>query len=135
MFRQLGASTLRVVNTLKSAVKDMAERVSRPNINLKVVMDQSVFVRQSIKSLIQEGVTGGFFCVLMILLFLGQWKMTAIAGMTLPLSVLVSITCLYATGNTINVMTLAGMTMRDRPDGRQRGHLPGEHRTAPLDGL
>ena len=37
--------------------------------------------------------------------------MTAIAGMTLPLSVLVSLTCLYATGNTINVMTLAGLTL------------------------
>ena len=93
----------------------MAERVSRPNIDLKVVMDQSVFVRQSIKSLVQEGVTGGFFCVLVILLFLGQWKMTAIAGMTLPLSVLVSITCLYATGNTINVMTLAGLTLAIGP--------------------
>ncbi|WP_446912207.1 efflux RND transporter permease subunit, partial [Klebsiella pneumoniae] len=80
----------------------MAERVSRTGIDLKVVMDQSVFVRQSIKSLIQEGVTGGFFCVLVILLFLGQWKMTAIAGLTLPLSVLVSITFLQATGNTIN---------------------------------
>src|SRR5262249_28275322 len=80
VFRQLGASTLRVVDGLKAAVRRMAERVPRPNINLKVVMDQSVFVRQSIKSLVQEGVTGGAFCILVILLFLGQWKMTAIAG-------------------------------------------------------
>ena len=93
----------------------MAERVSRPNIDLKVVMDQSVFVRQAIKGLVQEGVTGGAFCVLVILLFLGQWKMTAIAGMTLPLSVLVSLMCLYATGNTINVMTLAGLTLAIGP--------------------
>ena len=111
IFRQLGASTLRVVDTVKGSIKDFEERVSRSNINLKVVMDQSIFVRQAIKGLVQEGVTGGFFCVLVILLFLGQWKMTAIAGMTLPLSVLTSITCLYATGNTINVMTLAGLTL------------------------
>lgn len=115
IFRQLGASTLTVVDTLKGSVQDMAERLSKPNINLKVVMDQSVFVRQSIKGLVQEGVTGGLFCVLVILLFLGQWKMTAIAGMTLPLSVLVSVTCLYATGNTINVMTLAGLTLAIGP--------------------
>ncbi|MDR3639135.1 MAG: efflux RND transporter permease subunit [Isosphaeraceae bacterium] len=115
VFRQLGSSTLKVVDSLKASVKDMSERLSKPHIDLKVVMDQSVFVRQSIKSLIQEGVTGGFFCVLVILLFLGQWKMTAIAGMTLPLSVLVSITCLYLTGNTINVMTLAGLTLAIGP--------------------
>ena len=111
IFRQLGASTLRVVDTVKGSLKDFEERVSRANINLKVVMDQSIFVRQAIKGLVQEGVTGGFFCVLVILLFLGQWKMTAIAGMTLPLSILTSIACLYATGNTINVMTLAGLTL------------------------
>ncbi len=115
IFRQLGASTLRVVDTLKGAVKGMSERVSRPNIDLKVVMDQSVFVRQSIKGLIQEGAMGGFFCVLVVLLFLGQPKMTAIAGLTLPLSILVSITCLHATGNTINVMTLAGLTLAIGP--------------------
>ena len=115
IFRQLGSSTLTVVDTLKGAVQDMMERVSRPHINLKVVMDQSVFVRQSIKALFQEGATGGIFCVLVILLFLGQWKMTAIAGMTLPLSLLVSVTCLQATGNTINVMTLAGLTLAIGP--------------------
>lgn len=115
IFRQLGASTLSVVDMLKGQVKKMAEKLSKPHIELKVVMDQSVFVRQSIKSLVQEGVTGGFFCVLVILLFLGQWKMTGIAGMTLPLSVLVSISCLYLTGNTINVMTLAGLTLAIGP--------------------
>ena len=41
--------------------------------------------------------------------------MTAIAGMTLPLSILVSLMCLYATGNTINVMTLAGLTLAIGP--------------------
>jgi multidrug efflux pump subunit AcrB len=115
IFRQLGASTLKVVDTLKGAVQDMSERVSRPHIDLKVVMDQSVFVRQAIKSLVQEGMTGGLFCVLVILLFLGQWKMTAIAGLTLPLSVLTSLMCLHATGNTINVMTLAGLTLAIGP--------------------
>jgi multidrug efflux pump subunit AcrB len=115
IYRQLGSSTLRVVDALKGAVGEMAERVSRPNINLKVVMDQSVFVRQAIKGLVQEGVTGGAFCVLVILLFLGQWKMTAIAGMTLPLSVLVSLMCLNLAGQTINVMTLAGLTLAIGP--------------------
>jgi multidrug efflux pump subunit AcrB len=111
VFRQLGTSTLKVVNSVIGSLKDFEGRVSRKNINLKAVMDQSIFVRQAIKGLVQEGVTGGVFCVMVILLFLGQWKMTAIAGMTLPLSILVSITCLLATGNTINVMTLAGMTL------------------------
>src|SRR5262245_41349368 len=73
IYRQLGASTLKVVDDLKGSVVEMAERLSRPHIDLKVVMDQSVFVRQAIKGLAQEGITGGFFCIAVILLFLGQW--------------------------------------------------------------
>ena len=64
---------------------------SRPDINLKLVMDQSVYVRQSIKALVQEGVPGGVLCSLVILLFLGEWRMTAIAVMTLPISILASL--------------------------------------------
>ena len=87
-------------------------------------MYNSVFVRQSIKGLVHEGVTWGFFCVLVILLLRGQWKMTAIAGMTLPLSVLVSLMCLYGTGNTINVMTLAGLTLAIGPMDRDMVAAP-----------
>ena len=58
-------------------------------IDLKLVMDQSVYVRQSIWALMQEGFLGAVLCSLTILLFLGQFRMTAIAVMTLPISVLV----------------------------------------------
>ncbi len=115
VFRQLGASTLTVVDALKASVQGMEERVSRPDINLKVVMDQSVYVRQSISSLALEGILGAGLCCLVILVFLGRWRMTAIAVLTLPLSVLAACTCLKATGNSINVMTLAGLSLAIGP--------------------
>jgi multidrug efflux pump subunit AcrB len=115
VFRQLGASTLRVVETLKGLIGDMQARLTRPGINLKVVMDQSVYVRKSIEALVQEGLLGAVLCSLVILMFLGQLRMTAIAIMTLPISVLAACACLYFTGNTINVMTLAGLTLAIGP--------------------
>ncbi len=115
VFRQLGASTLKVVDTLKSSLESMKARLSKPGIDLKLVMDQSVYVRQSISSLVQEGVLGAVLCSLVILLFLGQLRMTAIAIMTLPLSVLAATVCLLATGNTINVMTLSGLSLAIGP--------------------
>ena len=54
-------------------------------------------------------------CSLAILLFLGQWRMTIIAIVTLPLSVLAAVICLYMVGYTINVMTLAGLTLAIGP--------------------
>ncbi len=115
IFRQLGSSTLTVVDTLKAQLQGMQDRLTRPGIDLKLVMDQSVYVRQSIASLVQEGVLGAVLCSLVILLFLGQIRMTAIAIMTLPLSVLAAAVCLYAAGNTINVMTLAGLSLAIGP--------------------
>jgi multidrug efflux pump subunit AcrB len=115
VFRQLGASTLQVVDTLKGAIETMTARLTRSGINLQVVMDQSVYVRRSIESLVEEGVLGAVLCSLVILLFLGQWRMTAIAVMTIPIAVLAAVACLYATGNTINVMTLAGLALAIGP--------------------
>jgi multidrug efflux pump subunit AcrB len=115
VYRQVGASTLKVVDTLKEGLAGMKERVSQPDIDLELVMDQSVYVRASIHSLVQEGVVGAILCSLVILFFLGQWRMTIIAILTLPLSVLVGVLCLNFFGQTINVMTLAGLTLAIGP--------------------
>jgi multidrug efflux pump subunit AcrB len=115
VMRQFGASTLKVVDTLRAQLPDFQAALTRPGISLKLVMDQSVYVRQSIWSLMQEGMLGAVLCSLVILLFLGQVRMTAIAILTLPISVLAAIVCLYYTGNTINVMTLAGLSLAIGP--------------------
>ena len=115
VFRQLGASTLAVVTTIQKRLSEFQTRLTRSGIDLKLVMDQSVYVKQSIISLVQEGVMGAVLCSLTILLFLGQLRMTAIAVLTLPISVLSALIFLYYTGNTVNVMTLAGLTLAIGP--------------------
>ena len=115
VFRQLGSSTLAVVSNVKSKLDDFTARLTRDGIQLKLVMDQSIFVRQAISSLVQEGVLGAVLCSLTIFLFLGQWRMTAIAVMILPISVLSACIFLYYAGQTINVMTLAGLTLAIGP--------------------
>src|SRR5262245_13828774 len=115
VYRQRGASTLTVVDDLQSGISDMAARVSQPDIDLKVVMDQSVFVWASIKALCWEGALGAILCSLTILMFLGQIRMTVIAIFTIPLAVLAACIALHACGQTINVMTLAGLTLAIGP--------------------
>jgi multidrug efflux pump subunit AcrB len=115
VFRQLGSSTLSVVNGLTHAVPDMKNKLTAPDIDLKVVMDQSVYVRHSIESLAEEGVLGAVLCSLVILVFLGEWRMTLIAVLTIPIAVLAGMIGLYVTGNTINVMTLAGLSLAIGP--------------------
>ncbi len=115
VYRQQGSSTLSVVNGLHEAVPEMKNKLTHNDIDLKVVMDQSIYVRHSIESLAEEGILGAVLCSLVILLFLGEWRMTLIAVMTIPISVLAAVIFLYATGNTINVMTLAGLSLAIGP--------------------
>ena len=115
VFRQLGMSTLDVVKGVKESMPNMEDRLSRPGIDLHLVMDQSIYVRASIKALAYEGALGAILCSLVILFFLGEWRMTLIAITTIPVSVLGAIVCLYACGMTINVMTLAGLALAIGP--------------------
>ena len=62
------------------------------------MIDQSEYVRKAIESLIHEGVIGAILVSVMILIFLGDWKMTLIASMSLPLAILGAIIGLKTTG-------------------------------------
>jgi multidrug efflux pump subunit AcrB len=115
VYRQTGYSTLSVVDTLQNNLPDMKERLTTPDVDLKVVMDQSVYVRKAIESLAEEGILGAILCSLVILVFLGEWRMTMIAMLTIPVAILGALACLYATGQTINLMTLAGFALAIGP--------------------
>jgi multidrug efflux pump subunit AcrB len=115
VYRQQGYSTLAVVDNLRASLPDMKERLTTPDVDLQVVMDQSVYVRRAIVSLVEEGVLGALLCSLVILVFLGEWRMTVIAVLTIPVAVLGAVAGLYSLGQTINVMTLAGLALAIGP--------------------
>ena len=88
IYRTQGASTLNVVDHLQRRLPDMKDRLTTPDVELKLVMDQSIYVRKAIESLAEEGMLGAILCSLVILVFLGEWRMTLIAVMTIPVAVL-----------------------------------------------
>lgn len=114
IYRQQGASSLKVVDGVKGAIPLMEERLPK-GVKLDFVMDQSEYVRHAIEALIHEGVIGAVLVAVMILIFLGNARMTAIANLSIPLSILAAIAGLYATGNTINAMTLGGLALAIGP--------------------
>jgi multidrug efflux pump subunit AcrB len=114
IYRQQGASSLLVINGVKAKLEYIKARCPR-GTELSLVMDQSLFVKEAIQSLRDEAVIGGILVSIMILIFLGNWRMTLIAGMSIPLSILGAIIGLYITGNTINAMTLGGLALAIGP--------------------
>ncbi len=114
VYRQRGSSSLRVVDGVREQIPEM-ESVLPEGTRLSLVMDQTAAVRGALSSLVFEGLLGAALVSIMILLFLGDWRMTFIATLSLPLSILGCIVGLFATGNTINAMTLGGMALAIGP--------------------
>src|SRR5262249_8911225 len=90
IYRQQGASSLSVANGVKGTIEFM-ERQLPPGTKLHFVMDQSLYVKEAIQSLIEEGIIGALLVSAMILIFLGNWRMTLIASMSIPLAILSAI--------------------------------------------
>jgi multidrug efflux pump subunit AcrB len=114
IYRQQGASSLTVAEGVRSAIPAMEAELPEGS-KLDFVIDQTDYVRTSIESLIHEGIVGAILVAIMILVFLGNWKMTIVATLALPLSILGAIVGLKTTGNTINVMTLGGLFLAIGP--------------------
>ena len=117
IYRQQGASTLAVVKGVEDELPRMMSilKSEGKDVRLDLVMDQSIYVREAITSLIHEGVIGALLVSAMILIFLGNARMTLIATMSIPLAILCSLIGLFATGNTINAMTLGGLALAIGP--------------------
>ncbi|HQR05973.1 MAG TPA: efflux RND transporter permease subunit [Gemmatales bacterium] len=114
IFRQQGASSLAVVNQVKESVPALT-KLSPDGVNLDVVMDQSVYVRSSIESLFHEGLMGAGLAAVMIVLFLGNFRLTFIAVLSIPLAVMGALAAMLGSGNTINAMTLGGLALAIGP--------------------
>ena len=104
------ASTIDIINSISEKLPQI--RGSLPTaLKIQPVSDQSVFVRAAISGVVREAVIAGTLTGLLILLFLGSWRSTLIITISIPLSILASIACLSALGETINIMTLGGLAL------------------------
>ena len=93
------------------AMVPRAAQMLPPELTIKALFDQSLFVRASIQGVIREGLTAACLTAAMILLFLGDWRPTVIIAVSIPLSIFVSVILLSALGETINIMTLGGLAL------------------------
>jgi len=104
------ASTWEVVQNLKKALPRF-QNLLPEDVKLSYEFDQSVYVINSVKSLISEGAIGAVLTGLMVLLFLGDRRGALIVVLTIPTSIISGVLFLYMFGQTINIMTLSGLAL------------------------
>ncbi|HGF0943124.1 TPA: efflux RND transporter permease subunit, partial [Legionella pneumophila] len=105
-----GASTLGIIKQIKALLPKIKE-IMPAGLNLGQFADQSIFVTAAIQGVITEGIIAASLTALMILIFLGSVRSTLIISISIPLSIIGSLTILSALGETINIMTLGGLAL------------------------
>jgi CzcA family heavy metal efflux pump len=103
------ANTVEVVDALRKAIPNMIG--IPPGVQLGISFDQSVYIRQSIKNLIEQALHGSLLAATVILLFLRNLTSTLIISVAIPLSILVTFIVLFFTNQTLNVFTMGGLAL------------------------
>src|SRR5271168_3240125 len=104
------ASTVAVVDGVRKVLK-IAREAAPPGLSINELFDQSKLVTSAIKGVVREGAIAAALTALMILVFLGSWRLTLVVMISIPLSILTSIVVLHFLGETLNTMTLGGLAL------------------------
>jgi multidrug efflux pump subunit AcrB len=108
--KRADASTLDVVARVRAALPAM-QAVVPDDVTVSLEFDQSGYVRQSLRSLVTEGALGALLTGVMVLLFLRDWRSVIVVVTTIPIALLAAVVGLWLTGQTLNIMTLAGLAL------------------------
>jgi len=104
------ASTLDVIRRVKESLPAF-KAVVPEDVDVRLEFDQSGYVARSLQGLVNEGMLGALLTGLMVLLFLRDWRSALIVVATIPFALLGATVGLWAAGQTLNIMTLAGMAL------------------------
>jgi len=105
-----GVSTLAVINGIRAALPEIRHLLPA-GISIQPLFDQSVFVNAALDSVLVGGLLAAGLTALMILMFLGNWRLTLIILASIPLSVIAAVLLMGVGGETLNTMTLGGFAL------------------------
>ncbi len=104
------ANVIKVVDQTYETLEKLKDQMPA-GLNYKVVSDSSKGIRASIKDVVRTILEGAGLAVLIVLLFLGSFRSTVITGLTLPITLLGTLTFIWAFGFSINMMTLLALSL------------------------
>jgi len=105
-----GANTVEVADQVGEAIDELRQTLPA-GVDIQVVRDNSVSIRQSVESVIHELMLGAVLTIVVVMLFLNDWKATAITSLALPVSVVSAFILLDALGFTLNNLTLMALSL------------------------
>ena len=110
--KEAAANTVAVAQAVRARLAEIeAELSGVVEVELRVVADQSRFIEQSIRDVIQAAIAGGLLAVAVLYLFLRRLRTTLVVGLAIPISVIASFFLMYLGGVSLNIMSLGGLAL------------------------
>lgn len=110
IMKQSGANTVGIARQVNKQLKELAKTLP-PDVKIQPIFDTSVYIRNSIRNLSDAILFGLIFVIVVVLFFLGRWRATFIIGLAIPISLITSFIYLRFTGNSINIISLASLSI------------------------
>ncbi len=110
IFKANGANSSRVVDSVKSVYAEISAEEGY-SAKISLLDDQSEFISDSISNVLVSMLIGGLLAILIIFLFLKKVRTSLVIAITMPLSVLAALICLYLMGITLNMVSLGGLAV------------------------
>lgn len=108
--KRADASTLTVIKAVKAAIPSFRKAVP-DDVDIQLAFDQSPYVSNAISSLVREALLGAVLTGIVVLIFLRDWRGAIIVVANIPFALATAVLALWATGQTINIMTLGGLAL------------------------
>lgn len=108
--KQSGANTVNVIKGVKERLAEIEETLPS-DIKITTVYDGSTEIIDSINTLVETIITTFIIVALVVFIFLGNWKSTFIIILSIPLALLASLIYLFATGNTLNIISMSALSI------------------------
>lgn len=103
------ANTVEVVDALFAALDEI--KAQNPKFDYEMTMEQGTYIKDAISSVASNAVTGAILAVIILLLFLANFKTSMVIGISMPISVVTTFIGMYFSGMTLNVVSLGGLSL------------------------
>ncbi len=108
--KQSGANTVNIVREIQKRLPAIQKSLPR-DVEMQLIFEGSQEITDAIGSLSETIMYAFIFVVLVVMVFLGRWRATFIICMTIPVSLICSFIYLYATGSTLNIISLSSLSI------------------------
>lgn len=108
--RQAQANIIRTSDKIRKLIGELKVNLP-PHLKLEITYDQSLFIKEAVRGLVEAAIEGGLLTFLVLFLFLGDVKNSFVVTLSIPLSLVIAFSCMYFGGITLNLVSFGGLVL------------------------